>query len=157
MLLCWRTPLLLPDLPGVFFCFVGFVFLWFAWIFLLLLARRLIHTSQEPASISATSWTGTANVPDLIPHFILCAFFPSKFRLIIGSRERVLAWTSGRVTFLAAALLDSLCPPFDKPCWCRGCLCQTDVAQQGSRMWFDVRRGFPQLLTQGLIFSRRFP
>lgn len=94
---------MLPDLLVVFvvvfvlFCFVllFFVFLWCAWIFLLLLALRLIQVYTWYASIWATSWTSTVNLPDLILHLIFCAFPLSQSRLLIGSRGRVLTWTRG--------------------------------------------------------------
>lgn len=108
MLLHWNVSLLLPDLlvgVFVFFCSAIYVFLWFARIFLLFLALRLMHTTLGSVSISATSWTGTVNLPDLILHLIFCAFPLRQSRLVIGSRERVLTWTCHRVTFLEKALL----------------------------------------------------
>lgn len=52
------------------------VFLWFARIFLLLLALRLMHTTHGPVSISATSWTGTVNLPRFDPSFNFAVPFP---------------------------------------------------------------------------------
>lgn len=114
------------SFSSVLFCSAVFVFLWYARVFLLLLALRLTHTTHGPVSISATSWTAAVNLPDLILHLIFCAFPPSQSRLVIGSRDRVLTWICGRVTFLEKALLGSPCPPLVISCWYKCCLCQTD-------------------------------
>jgi len=55
----------------------------------------------------------------------------------------VLTWTSGRVTFPVAALLDSSCPPLVKCCWCRGCPCQTDSwTSAGKQSAIHCKKGF---------------
>lgn len=131
-LICWWGFLF------ALFCSAIYVFLWFARSFLLLLALRL-HTTLGSVSISATSWTGTVNLPDLILHLISCAFPLRQSRLCNWEQREGanLDMCRGDLPWKSPP-----CPPLVLFCWYKCCSCQTEEISREA----GCGRGFSQLI-----------